>query len=114
MPAACVPLRVCTCVCVRLCVCMYRTFSLTGRFSFICRLCPTQILAANPEIKTFKAVFGDLMVDRGPPRPPGGGAPAGAPTPAARPTEPPTEAAAETPAAPSVGPPEGASEGDDK
>lgn len=32
----------------------------------------TQILKNNPEIKTFKGVFGELVVERGPPLPPGG------------------------------------------
>ena len=32
----------------------------------------SQILSANPEIKTFKSVFGDLVIKKGPPRPPGG------------------------------------------
>lgn len=31
-----------------------------------------QILKDNPEIKTFESVFGELVVKRGPPRPPGG------------------------------------------
>eukprot|EP00752_Nemacystus_decipiens_P004965 g4517.t1 len=87
-----------------------------------CEELPPEILAANPEIKTFRAVFGALMVDRGPPRPPGGGAPAGTPAPAAPstetssapPTEPPAETSAEAPAASSTGFPEGTSEGGDK
>ncbi|CAM9634872.1 unnamed protein product, partial [Hapterophycus canaliculatus] len=37
-----------------------------------CEALPPDILEANPEIKTFRAVFGDLVVERGPPRPPGG------------------------------------------
>ncbi|CAM9209822.1 unnamed protein product [Ectocarpus sp. 13 AM-2016] len=37
-----------------------------------CEALPPEILEANPEIKTFKGVFGDLVVEKGPPRPPGG------------------------------------------
>lgn len=37
-----------------------------------CEALPPDILEANPEIKTFKAVFGELVVERGPPKPPGG------------------------------------------
>lgn len=46
--------------------------ALVLRFWLINQTAPTKILEANPEIKTFKAVFGDLVVERGPPRPPGG------------------------------------------
>ncbi|CAN0464330.1 unnamed protein product [Ascophyllum nodosum] len=37
-----------------------------------CEALPPEILEANPEIKTFQAAFGDLVVKRGPPLPPGG------------------------------------------